>query len=924
MARIGSPPCSSLTVCLVFPISGISAQTGSVFFITPSTRGLHRIKKALRPCAKLPAALAVSSILMILSLAVEPLVYGTDWFVSPDGSDLASGKSSVPGRVGRDGPFASLARAREAVREQLVLGAVDQQTVHVRGGTYELAGAFKLEERDSGSAERPVVWKAFGEEKPRITGSIRLSRWEPWKGSIFRAPLGKRAASQGGVRQLIFEGQRQTLARYPNADPARPAEGGWAFAQGKSWPMYAEIPGEDKKTLEVAPSDWREWADPTRVELVVFPRFNWWNSRSRVRSVDRASGIVSLVDECSYSIRKGDRYFFQNALEELDSPGEWYADESAAVIYFWPPQGKAPEGAEVVVAQSLLTIDSGAHDIVWQGFEFEGCNGTAISLNKTARCVVKGNEIRNVGEWNGNAVSISKGESNRIAGNIIGYVGRTAIAISGGSIATLSAANNTAEDNHIHHFGVYFKQGVGIDLGDVGNSALHNEIHDGPRFGIMHRGNKNLIGWNHIHHVCLETEDTGAIYSGGRDWITPRGTRIFYNFIHDVPGFSMHEGKVLSPHFAWGIYLDDNSGGVDVHGNVVTRCGRGGLHGHAARDCVVTNNIFVGNKDWQVDFHGWTVQQSFWEKHLPSMVRGYESVAQNSEWQKMRGMDLHPTKVPLPNGLTMRGNLFFQNLVISDTSEVPVISILRVPFTHNKFDYNLYWAAGSQVRTGFVSAGPDQGANLLEAFSGEDGGMPHSWRWSSKPAGNPQVILSKSPGQARVSLKSDPNSDSKLQMIVAGPEMDLTPGATYRLRLRAKSSSHSKVAIGVHSFISKVYFWMTPGGIFETGNEWRDYELVFEVPSRGGAGWHEQMKRFSPRVAWNLGGQVLEIESMSLQEALPRSQWESWRANGVDTNSLVADPLWEDIGKFTLRPDSPAWKIGFQRIPIESIGPQSR
>jgi hypothetical protein len=39
-------------------------------------------------------------------------------------------------------------------------------------------------------------------------------------------------------------------------------------------------------------------------------------------------------------------------------------------------------------------------------------------------------------------------------------------------------------------------------------------------------------------------------------------------------------------------------------------------------DCVVENNIFTGNKDWQVDFHGWTTQQNFWGRHLPAMVTG--------------------------------------------------------------------------------------------------------------------------------------------------------------------------------------------------------------------------------------------------------------------------------------------------------------
>ncbi len=32
----------------------------------------------------------------------------------------------------------------------------------------------------------------------------------------------------------------------------------------------------------------------------------------------------------------GDRYFVENILEELDSPGEWYLDRAGRKLYLWP------------------------------------------------------------------------------------------------------------------------------------------------------------------------------------------------------------------------------------------------------------------------------------------------------------------------------------------------------------------------------------------------------------------------------------------------------------------------------------------------------------------------------------------------------------------------------------------------------------
>ena len=51
---------------------------------------------------------------------------------------------------------------------------------------------------------------------------------------------------------------------------------------------------------------------------------------------------------------------------------------------------------------------------------------------------------------------------------------------------------------------------------------------------------------------------------------------------------------------------------------------------------------------------------------------------------------------------------------------------------------------------------------------------------------------------------------------------------------------------------------------------------------------------------------------------------EEWRRLGQDVNSPITDPMFVDPekGNFTLRPTSPASKIGFKPIDMSKVGPQ--
>jgi hypothetical protein len=664
---------------------------------------------------------AVSAVLLLAGVSGAPAAPAADGpiirapqgltlYVTLQGNDAWSGRSAAADAAKADGPLATLEGARNRIREIKKAGPLPEGgvTVLVRGGDYFFAQTLQLGAEDSGTPQAPVVYRAYGEETPLLMGGKPVRGFTVYKGSILKADLAAQGLKGIIFHQLFFDGRRQHLARYPNFDPKNPYGGGWAYADGAPIPMYKDIPNESKRQFTYKSKDARDWSKPEEAEVFVFARYNWWNNIIRVASIDREKRLVTLASDASYSIRPGDRYYVQNVLEELDAPGEWYLDRQAGTLYFWPP---APlEGKNVVVPtlRTILKIGAGAANVTFRGFTIESCEGTAVVLENTTDCLVAACTIRNAGDYGGSGVSVSGGKRNGVVGCDIYEIGSHGVALSGGDRITLTPAENYADNNYIHHTGVFYKQGVGISLNGVGNRASHNLIHDGPRMGIMFSGNNLIIEYNHIRHLNLETADTGAVYTGGRDWISSRGTKIRYNYFHDILGYGLENGKWTSPHYAWGVYLDDNTGGVDVVGNIVARCIRGLVHLHNGRDNLIENNILVDGTLQQIEANGWTEPNRMWTTHLPTMIKGYDSVAGQPAWRDMRGMDMHPTKAVRPDGTIMSGNVIRLNIIYYHDPKAKVFKLSRMSPAYNTCEENLVFHFGLPLLTGTLPAKTDK------------------------------------------------------------------------------------------------------------------------------------------------------------------------------------------------------------------------
>jgi len=511
----------------------------------------------------------------------------TEFVVSTTGSD------SNPGTL--DKPFASLEKARNAVRDLKQKGGLPAGgvAVLVRGGTYSLSKSFRLNQLDSGSEIAPIVYRSYKNEEVHLIGGRQLSGFAPVtnpailkrldasaRGKVVQIDLKASGITDFGnlaVRgfgkpqnpsglQLYFNGRPMTLARWPNS--------GWAK-------IAATPAGPNGGRFQYDGDRPARWSNDDEIWLHGYWTWDWADSYTKVTSIDpRSRQIVTQSPHGVYGYKAGARYYALNILEELDAPGEWYLDRKSGILYFWPPESLATGKAFVSILPGIVSLD-GTSFVIIQGMTIEYCRGTAVTVtggrnNRVAGCVV-----RNVGN---DAVTISGGSNNGVVGSDIYNCGESGVLLSGGDRKTLAPAGNFAVNNRIHDYSQWVRTYIpGVSVSGVGNRVANNLIYNAPHQAILLHGNDHLIEYNEIHHVLLETSDSGAFYMG-RDY-SERGNTIRYNYFHDL---SM--GDVQA------IYLDDFGSGVLVYGNVVYKAGRGVKIG-GGHDNTVKNNLFVGTKE---------------------------------------------------------------------------------------------------------------------------------------------------------------------------------------------------------------------------------------------------------------------------------------------------------------------------------------
>ncbi|MCK5851798.1 hypothetical protein KAH27_02105 [bacterium] len=480
-----------------------------------------------------------------------------------------------------------------------------------------------------------VSFSDYGEEyddKPVINGAVVISDWEDANltdqfgtpiPNVYVADLPVEYTNLV-VKQLFVDGERQTLARFPN-------ESYWDIDDIETH-IYDEVTtnivveqGETNIVIDIEVItnvttliDHDLFASP-----YYFPPNYWSDSTVFVRyhafkifsfDIGYSNGINGSVlplknylDKSFMDLSSPNRggYFIANSIHAIDVHGEWYYDEPSKKIYLCRDSGDP----------DYCTIEASVYPY---GFGFK--DSQHISIDNFKIKYSANNGINFIKESIGNDFNIVSNEIEKACEYGV-YIGRVGLVYSPGvnikncniidsglfGIKCHYTTYTEIFDNYINSSGLDGeKSGSGIKLFFCNWSAVprtyniikRNRVFNSGYDGISFCGYGSLVTENFVSNCCTVLNDGGAIY-GMQKYVS--WSEVSRNILMDGVGNIDHSrwGKAM----ALGIYIDTDELGkyVNVASNTVINT----TAGFAVKNITsiwVNANTFYHNTNMEMGF----------------------------------------------------------------------------------------------------------------------------------------------------------------------------------------------------------------------------------------------------------------------------------------------------------------------------------
>ena len=499
----------------------------------------------------------LASIVLVLSfqLVVFAGDVKADFYVSPAGNNSWSGRLAAPNAERSDGPFATIGRVRDAVRQLKKSSTAGDITVLIRGGTYYLKETVVFGLEDSGNKNQSIKYAAYPGEEPVFSSGVRITGWKKLK----KYPVALPAKARGRVWVADMPKKPGQFFTLYDGDKRLPRARSEAFAPTKRYNFRNEgVPFEPdyvwppRDTLHFPKGALKNWSNLEDVEIVIRPHNVWLLNILPLASVDENSFMARTKIEGTYALGRlsgghknlRSSCWVENVLVFLDEPGEWVLNTREGKLYLWPEAGQpgnilAPALRELVKVQGDIDeegpIDKPVRNLVFKGLTFTQADRDLWSNNDKGiihdwemfdkdnalvrfrgaeNCAVEECHFVNSG---GTGVRLDLHcQYNRISGNYLHNLGGTGIFLCGYGPGTKDVnKHNEVLNNCIHDCGEIYRHSQAILVWQSGenriaNNLIYNMPYDaiglvGVRphffdepFKSKWRENSRTIRWNEI------------------------------------------------------------------------------------------------------------------------------------------------------------------------------------------------------------------------------------------------------------------------------------------------------------------------------------------------------------------------------------------------------------------------------------------
>lgn len=570
-------------------------------------------------------------------------------YISPDGDD-----STADGSYSK--PFGTIAAAQKKVRSIKSSSDYDGGDIAISffGGTYRI-GKISLGSEDSGSANGRIVYRAYNDDEVRLTNSVKLdiSKLKPiedlsvkkrlpvtaqekvyeldlselipenaYIGYGYMYEMNTVVAGRRGKTRLFLNETPQTISRWPNVGYKD-----LLLKDGSSSVINSGAAVTDETTgitryndivLAYDDANISRWGSADDVVIRSYFRQAFGGHSYDIKGIDTVNKQLTLDNVYKDGITLNNtlnaerRWYAENLLEEIDLPGEYYIDEDAKKLYYYPQHElTSADELELVCGEDGFGVNMfsllGVSYVSFEGLKLDGVSYKGFSITDSSNIEIDGCTI---GNTQSNGVQINSGCCeitvksctiyNTMASGIYAEP-----SVSNEDIAALKNTGIVLENNHIYKSGENSTYPwPAIHSGGVGDLVINNTLHQMPVDGVEFASPNGSFIYNEVYMAVYDSTDTGALHVGG-DW-RRYGTSVEYNYIHDLGQEGMTDARSTWP--IAGIYWDEVHSGTTNNNNFIIHNSAGSTRGifmNGGRDHTAEGNVIVGAKTafWNPNGH---------------------------------------------------------------------------------------------------------------------------------------------------------------------------------------------------------------------------------------------------------------------------------------------------------------------------------